>query len=124
MLGPEVTEGPDGDALEGKNTKLIERLLTFDAVIVAGQAKSHCMAWTIDDLLEHDEVRERLAERTYLLEDCTSPVVVPGVVDYTDAANAAFERYAAAGLHVVRSTDPIESWPGLVERRAAPHGAG
>ena len=56
-------------------------------------------------------MRERLAERTYLLEDCTSPVVVPGVVDYTDEANAAFERYAAAGMHVVRSTTPIERWP-------------
>jgi nicotinamidase-related amidase len=113
MLGPEVTEGPDGDRLGGKNTELIEKLLSFDAVVVAGQAKSHCMAWTIDDLLEDDDVRERLAERTYLLEDCTSPVVVPGVVDYTDEADAAFERYAAAGLHVVRSTDPIEAWPGV-----------
>jgi nicotinamidase-related amidase len=113
MLGPEVTEGPDGDRLGGPNTGLIERLISFDAVVIAGQAKSHCLAWTIDDLLEDDEVRERLAERTYLLEDCTSPVVVPGAVDYTDEANAAFERYAAAGMHVVRSTDPIESWPGL-----------
>jgi nicotinamidase-related amidase len=51
MLGPEVTEGPDGDRLGGKNTELIEKLLTFDAVVVAGQAKSHCLAWTIDDLL-------------------------------------------------------------------------
>jgi nicotinamidase-related amidase len=119
MLGPEVTEGPDGDRLGQKNTGLIERLLEFDAVVVAGQAKSHCMAWTIDDLLEDDEVRERLAERTYLLEDCTSPVVVPGVVDYTDEADAAFRRYAASGLHVVRSTEPIESWPGLVERTTA-----
>jgi nicotinamidase-related amidase len=119
MLGPEVTEGPDGDRLEGKNTELIERLLTFDAVVVAGQAKSHCMAWTIDDLLEDDDVRERLAERTYLLEDCTSPVVVPGVVDYTDEADAAFERYAAAGMHVVRSTDPIDAWPGVGSATAA-----
>jgi nicotinamidase-related amidase len=119
MLGPEVTEGPDGDRLEGKNTELIERLLTFDAVVVAGQAKSHCMAWTIDDLLEDDDVRERLAERTYLLEDCTSPVVVPGVVDYTDEADAAFERYAAAGMHVVRSTRPIDAWPGVGSATAA-----
>jgi nicotinamidase-related amidase len=119
MLGPEVTEGPDGDRLEGKNTELIERLLTFDAVVVAGQAKSHCMAWTIDDLLEDDDVRERLAERTYLLEDCTSPVVVPGVVDYTDEADAAFERYAAAGMHVVRSTGPIDAWPGVGSATAA-----
>jgi len=119
MLGPEVTEGPDGDRLAGKNTQLIEKLLTFDAIVVAGQAKSHCLAWTIDDLLKDDQVRERLAERTYLLEDCTSPVVVPGVVDYTDEADAAFERYAAAGMHVVRSADPIPSWPGLSTRAAA-----
>jgi nicotinamidase-related amidase len=113
MLGPEVTHGPDGDRLGAKNADLIDKLLTFDAIVVAGQAKSHCLAWTVDDLLEDDEVRARLAERTYLLEDCTSPVVVPGVVDYTDEAAAAFERYAAAGMHVVRSTDPIEEWPGM-----------
>ena len=114
MLGPEVTEGPDGEPLGRRNTELIDKLLGFDAVIVAGPAKSHCLAWTIDDLLKDDDVRERrLAERTYLLEDCTSPVVVPGVVDYTDEADAAFARYEAAGMHVVRSTDPIASWPGL-----------
>ena len=117
MLGPEVTEGPDGDRLAGKNDALIAKLLTFDAVVVAGQAKSHCLAWTIDDLLEHEEARERLATRTYLLADCTSPVVVPGVVDYTDEADAAFKRYAAAGMHVVRAADPIETWPGF--RRSA-----
>jgi nicotinamidase-related amidase len=115
MLGPEVTEGPDGDPLAGRNTKLIDTLLDFDAVVVAGQAKSHCLAWTIDDLLQDETVRDRrLAERTYLLEDCTSPVVVPGVVDYTGEADAAFERYRAAGMHVVRSTDPIDSWPALL----------
>ena len=113
MLGPEVTEGPDGDHLATKNRKLIEKLLTFDAVVVAGQAKSHCLAWTVDDLLGDDEVRSRLAERTYLLEDCTSAVVVPGAVDYTEEADAAFARYAAAGMHVVRSTDRVEDWPGI-----------
>jgi nicotinamidase-related amidase len=118
MLGPEVTRGPDGDLLEGRNTELIAKLRTFDVVVVAGQAKSHCLAWTIDNLLEEDDLREELAERTYLLEDCTSPVVVPGIVDYTDQADAAFERYEAAGMHVVRSTDPIERWPGLAQTMA------
>jgi nicotinamidase-related amidase len=113
VFGPEVTEGPDGETIAGLNEALIQELLAFDAVIVAGQAKSHCVAWTIDDLLEGDDERERaLAPRTYLLEDCTSPVVVPGM-DYTDEANAAFERFAAAGMHVVRSTEPISSWPGI-----------
>jgi hypothetical protein len=47
------------------------------------------------------------------LEDCTSPVVVPGVVDYTDQADAAFQRFAGAGMHLIRSDQPIASWPGL-----------
>jgi nicotinamidase-related amidase len=111
MLGPEVTDGPDGEPIAAKNTALVEKLQTCDLVVVAGQAKSHCVAWTIDDLLTDEEVRKRLAPRTYLLEDCTSAVVVPGVVDYTDQADAAFERYAAAGMHVVRSTQPISAWP-------------
>jgi nicotinamidase-related amidase len=55
----------------------------------------------------------RLIEKVYLLEDCTSPVVVPGVVDFTDEAEAAFRRFADAGMHVVRSTDPIDTWPGI-----------
>ena len=117
VLGPEVTEGPDGDPLADEDPALLATLRSFDAVVIAGQAKSHCVAWTIDDLLAHDEMRE-LAQCTYLLEDCTSPIVVPGVVDYTAQADAAFERYMAAGMHVVRSTDPIEAWPGLAERIA------
>ena len=81
------------------------------------------MAWTIDDLLEAGTAREaELAPRVYLLEDCTSPVVVPGVVDYTDAADAAFERFADAGMHGVNSTAPIETWTGIAERRAAATG--
>jgi nicotinamidase-related amidase len=113
MLGPEITTGPDGGTIAGKNELLIQQLSLYDAIVVAGQAKSHCVAWTIADLLEGDDERERaLAPRTYLLEDCTSPVVVPGM-DYTEQADAAFDRFAAAGLHVVRSTDSIESWPGI-----------
>jgi nicotinamidase-related amidase len=118
MLGPEVTEGAGGERLEGRNFELIEKLLAYDAIIVGGQAKSHCLAWTIDDLLEDPVAREQLAERTYLLEDCTSPVVIPGVIDYTDEADAAFERYAAAGMNVVRTNDPIETWPGWAEHVA------
>jgi nicotinamidase-related amidase len=114
VLGPEVRKGPDGEPIAQKNVKFIEELLQFDAVIIAGQAKSHCVAWTIDDLLQDIYIRDkRLAEKVYLLEDCTSPVVVPGVMDYTDQANAAFQRFADAGMHVVRSTEPIENWPGI-----------
>ena len=108
VLGPEVLKGAAGEPLGARNAALVEHLLGFDAVLVAGQAKSHCVAWTVADLLQ--DVPE-IAPRVYLLEDCSSPVVVPGI-DYTDDADAAFARFADAGAHVVRSTDPIASWPG------------
>ncbi len=115
VFGPEVLEGPEGEPIGRKSDKLFRKLLEFDAVLIAGQAKSHCVAWTIDDLLEDILVRDRrLVEKIYLLEDCTSPVVVPGVMDYTDRADAAFRRFADAGMHVVRSTDPVRSWPGMM----------
>jgi nicotinamidase-related amidase len=106
VLGPEVTRGPSGEEIGKRNLALLEHLLGFDAVVIAGQAKSHCVAWTIDDLLADAPA---LAERTYLLEDCTSPVVVPGVVDYTEEADAAFARFATAGMHVMLSTDPLDT---------------
>jgi nicotinamidase-related amidase len=114
VIGPEVLEGPQGEVLGAKSEKFFSKLLEFDAVIIAGQAKSHCVAWTIADLLQDILARDRsLVEKVYLLEDCTSPVVVPGVMDYTDAADAAFRKFADAGMHVVRSVDPIETWPGM-----------
>ncbi|MGL5065329.1 MAG: isochorismatase [Microcoleus sp.] len=105
VLRPEVLDGADGSAIAQKNVNFINKLLEFDAIIIAGQAKSHCVAWTIDDLLTEIVARDRqLAKKVYLLEDCTSPVVVPGVVDFTEPANAAFQRFAEAGMNVVQST--------------------
>ncbi|MBW7885535.1 MAG: isochorismatase [Caldilineaceae bacterium] len=110
-LGPEVSTGPDGEQLGSFNRTLLEKLRTFDAVLVAGQAKSHCVAWTVQHLLDGiQDVDPGFVERIYLLEDCTSPVVVPGVVDFTDQAEAAFDRFAGAGMHRVCAIDPVETW--------------
>ena len=114
-IGPEVLEGPRGEKIGKKNPRFLELVESYDAVIIAGEAKSHCVAWTVDDLLVQIQARDpALAQKVYLLEDCASPVVVPGVVDYTDAADEAYRRFEAAGMHVVRSTDPISEWPGMV----------
>ncbi|TFI52936.1 isochorismatase [Mastigocladus laminosus UU774] len=104
VLRPEVLSGFDERPIAQKNISLIQHLLEFDAVVIAGQAKSHCVAWTVDDLLtEIRQVDSNLAKKVYLLEDCTSAVVVPGVVDYTEAADEAFQRFADAGMHIVNS---------------------
>jgi len=106
VIGPEVLTGPMGETLGTHNLKFIEQLQQYDRLIIAGQAKSHCVAWTVSDLLEDIAVTDlELAKKVYLLEDGSSPVVVPGGVDHTDAADAAYERFAKAGMNVVKSTD-------------------
>ena len=115
MLGPEVELDLEGEPLGKRNQPLIERLLQYNAVVIGGEAKSHCVSWTIEDLLSDPNVQERrLEEKVYLLEDCTSPVVVPGSVDYTDEADGHFARFAESGAHLVRSDQPMADWPGVV----------
>ena len=53
--------------------------------------------------------RPRARAQVVLLDDCTSPVVVPGVVDFTDAADAAFARFAAAR----RAARTVDGRPGV-----------
>ena len=113
-IGPEVLYSPMGEQLASKDPRFLESVKENDVVIVAGQAKSHCVAWTMEDLLAQIQAEDaQMAEKIYLLEDCTSPVVVPGVIDYTDQADQAYQRFQEAGMHVVRSTEPISAWSGL-----------
>jgi nicotinamidase-related amidase len=111
VLRPEVLNDAEGKPIAEKNSAFLQMLLEYDRVIVAGQAKSHCVAWTVSDLLEEIQKTDTgLAQKIYLVDDLTSPVVVPGVVDYTELADAAFAKVADAGMHIVQSTEPIESW--------------
>jgi nicotinamidase-related amidase len=105
-LAPEVSKNQFGEPIANQNRQLIEHLLASDKLIIAGQAQSHCVAWTVNDLLtEINQIDPNLARKIYLLADCTSPVVIPGVVDYTAQAEAAYQKFAAAGMNIMRSTD-------------------
>jgi nicotinamidase-related amidase len=87
------------------NKQLIKQVLDFDQILIAGQAKSHCVAWTMADLLgEINDLDPQLARKVYLLEDCSSPVVVPGVVDFTETANQTYQSFAQAGMQLIRAT--------------------
>jgi nicotinamidase-related amidase len=119
VLRPEVLLRHDGQPLAQRNTTFIKTLLTADAVIVAGQAASHCVKSSIDDLLDEIVAQDKqLARKVYVLADCMSAVTVPDgkggfFADFTPQADEALRRFADAGMHVVRSTDPIETWPGI-----------
>ena len=112
VLRPEVLDDVNGQPISEKNSRFLQILLEYERVIIAGQAKSHCVAWTVNDLLaEIEQTDIALAKKIYLVDDLTSPVVVPEVVDYTEPADAAFATASDAGMHIVQSTTPIAEWP-------------
>jgi nicotinamidase-related amidase len=121
VLSPEVLERYDGGVLAERNEALVERLLAADALVVAGQAASHCVKSTLEDLLDAIASRDRaLARRVYVLRDCMSSVAVPDpdrpggfLFDFTPQTEQALSRLAAAGMHVVESTVPMKAWPGM-----------
>lgn len=119
VMRPEILTLHDGQPLAQRNTAFLKTLLTSDAVIIAGQAASHCVKSSIEDLLDEIAAQDKeLARKVYILEDCMSSVTVPDgrgglAADFTDQAEEALTRFRDAGMHVVRSTDPIASWPGM-----------
>jgi nicotinamidase-related amidase len=119
VLRPEVLSRFDGAALAQRNTNFVQTLLAADAVVIAGQAASHCVKSTIDDLLNEIAAHDpKLASKVYLVTDCMSAVTVPDgrgglAADFTADADAALGKFAAAGMHLVTSATPITSWPGL-----------
>jgi nicotinamidase-related amidase len=119
VMRPEVLARFDGQPLAQRNTAFLKTLLTADAVVIAGQASSHCVKSSIEDLLGEIVAQDpALARKVYLLSDCMSAVTVPDgkggfVADFTPQAEEALRRFAGAGMHVVRSTDPIEAWPDI-----------
>ncbi|MGH9362525.1 MAG: nicotinamidase, partial [Thermoanaerobaculia bacterium] len=51
VLAPEVLMRHDGRPFAERNERFVASLLAADAVVIAGQAASHCVKSTIDDLL-------------------------------------------------------------------------
>jgi nicotinamidase-related amidase len=121
VLSPEVLFRFDGGHLAERNQALVDELLAADVLIVAGQAASHCVKSTLEDLREAIHARDpRLAGRVYVLRDCMSAVAVPDpsrpgafLFDFTPEAEGMLDRCREAGMHVVDSTVPLDEWEGF-----------
>ena len=116
VMAPEVLSRHDGQPLAQKNAQFLRTLLSADAVVIAGQAASHCVKSSIDDILTEIAATDPdLAKKVYLVTDCMSAVTVPDgkggfVADFTPEAEQALARFAAAGMKLVKSTEPMASW--------------
>lgn len=123
------TKDPNGKVIVSspKNTDFLKNLMNYDMVIAAGEAASHCFAWTIEDMLNDIKAQDpSLAEKFHILVDGTSPIVIhdangqiipnadPNVptTDFRGATQKKFAEFEAAGMKLVNTTTPITEMPG------------
>jgi nicotinamidase-related amidase len=113
VLSPEVRE-LGGQVVGNFNAPFLKLLLEYDRVYVFGQAKSHCVLSTLNDVRDYIQANDpKLADRIYVLEDAMSPVPPPPInplppaLDFPRIATEAIEAYRKAGFHIVKTTDPL-----------------
>ncbi|MBS1153901.1 MAG: nicotinamidase [Myxococcaceae bacterium] len=113
VLSPEVTE-VGGQVVGGFNTPFFKMLMEYDRVYVFGQAKSHCVLSTLNDIQAHlQQTDPKLAEKIWILEDAMSPVPapplspLPDMLDFPKIAERGIEQWRKAGMNVVKTSDAV-----------------
>lgn len=97
-----VPDHPQG----GKHRPLLETLAESDAVFVAGEAQSHCVLETMEDIVTEFGDRPQILQKFYVLKDCMSPVVHPEI-DFGAIAQQQFDEFAELGVNLVESTEAV-----------------
>lgn len=104
-FGPVVEKDYDNRPLAKAPAVTPNNFANADIIILMGEALSHCVGQTLNDL-----VAAGLGKKIYLVRDCTSNV--PGF----EAQGEEFANTLKAhDGHIVQSTTPFLHWPGVRE---------
>ncbi len=96
-----LAEVPDAaDAHTQLNQDLIDDVSSADVLLIAGEAGSHCVRATTEDLVAHLPAAPR--PQIVLLTDCISPVA-----GFEAQQAAFFEAMQARGVRLARSTEVL-----------------
>lgn len=98
----DIPDHPQGQ----KHAGLLRAIRDADAFFIAGEAQSHCVLETLEDLVLEFEDEPDTLGKLYVLKDCMSPVVHPEV-DFGAIAERRFADFAEKGVNFVASTDDI-----------------
>ncbi len=113
VLSPEVQE-LGGQSVGAFNAPFFQMLMDYDRIYVFGQAKSHCVLSTLNDLRDHiTKVDPKLLDKVWVLEDAMSPVPAPPLsplppaLDFPRIADRAIEDFRKSGMRIVKTTDAV-----------------
>jgi nicotinamidase-related amidase len=83
------------------NIAFLNDLKTYSAIVIAGEAKSHCVRRSIEQILDNFKKDVSITKNIYILEDCMSSI--PGFEKDTDATFNTFK--SKFKVNILKSTD-------------------
>ena len=92
---------PEYAEIDCTNYVFLNSLRTYDKIVIAGEAKSHCVLESVRQIIEYYEDNRELTAKIYVLEDCMSPI--PGFEESTELAFKELQKNY--GIHIVKSTE-------------------
>ncbi|HIP73339.1 MAG TPA: hypothetical protein EYH05_18315 [Anaerolineae bacterium] len=101
IIQPEVAV--PNHPMGGKNKHFLDTLASADAIVIAGEAESHCVLETVEDLVEEFSAQPETLQKIFFLSDCTSPVLHPDV-DFHAIALERFAEFEKQGVNFMEST--------------------
>lgn len=102
VVKPEV-KAP-GQPSFGKTQDFLKTVQAWDRVFIVGEASSHCVQETIEDMLNAFGDDPEQLSRFLVLRDTTSPVQHPEI-DFAKRAEEKFSAYEKQGIRFANSTD-------------------
>ena len=103
IIQPEI---PVAEVPEGGRGSFLEDLEKDDVLIIAGEAASHCVLETLEDLVDEFADKPETLDKIFILRDCTSPVQHPDI-DFAALTEKRFSAFEKQGIHFILSTDPL-----------------
>jgi len=103
IVRPEI---PVPEVPGGGRSSFLEDLEQYDSIIIAGEAASHCVLETIEDLVDGFADKPETLDKIFILRDCTSPVQHPDI-DFAALTEKRFAAFEKQGIHFIFSTDPL-----------------
>jgi nicotinamidase-related amidase len=104
ILKPEIETADEPSS--GLNRDFISSIEAFDALVIAGEAASHCVLETVEDLVEVFRLRPEHLAKIRILTDCTSPVRHPQI-DFHAIAQGRFKEFESMGVKLTTSRAPL-----------------
>ncbi len=103
--GALLAEVPDpSDPSTGLNTAFLQTIADADIVAVAGEASSHCVLNTVQQIA--DNIGADQVKKFHLLRDGMSPVpAIPNIVDFPAIAEAWLKDMQRLGMKITTTTD-------------------